>query len=284
MAPSTLAISLILLSALLHAIVNAIVKNSDDGLLTRGCMNAMAFAVAAPLAFFVPLPSEALWKILILSMLIHGLYPFFLVAAYRHGDLSAVFPIARGTTPLVVVILAAIFIGETISLAKVACIAIICTGVVGFAFERNERVAVSPMRGVVLAVVTGCIIAAYTMIDAIGIRMAETKMIYIVWLLVLDGLFVSISVSLFRCEKLIPFLRNSWKESLIGGALGVISYGLALYALGLGNVSEIAALRETSMAFAALIGAFFLKEILSFKRIVASALVLVGAVALQLVG
>ena len=95
MSPDTLATFLILLSALLHAIVNALVKTSDDGLLTRGCMNAMALVVALPFLIFVPAPTPQLWPLLIAATLVHGLYPFFLVAAYRHGDLSAVLPLAR---------------------------------------------------------------------------------------------------------------------------------------------------------------------------------------------
>src|SRR5450759_2279213 len=125
MTPDVLATVLILLSAVLHAVVNAIVKISDDALLTRGCMNATALAVSAPLAFFVPWPSAELWGILFIAMLVHGLYPFFLVGAYGHGDLSAVFPVARGIAPLGVIALARTIAGEVISWAKIGCIGLI---------------------------------------------------------------------------------------------------------------------------------------------------------------
>jgi len=282
MAPEAFATILILISALLHAVVNAIVKVSDDGLLTRGCMNATALVVAAPIAFFVPWPSEELWPILVLAMLVHGLYPFFLVAAYRYGDLSAVFPLARGTAPLGVAFLAAALAGEVVSAAKLACIALISAGVAAFAFERGTLSTPSRWRGVAFAVVTGIIIAVYTVIDGIGLRVADGKLTYIVWLFVMDGAFVSASVALVRRHALAPFLRMNWRPALLGGILGIITYGLALYALGLGAITEIAALRETSIVFAALIGALFLREAFGPRRMLAAALVAVGVIALQL--
>src|SRR5688500_4850009 len=106
MSAAVLATLLILLSALLHAVVNALVKTSDDGLLTRGCMNATALAVSLPLIAWVPPPTTQLWPLLIAATLVHGLYPFFLAAAYRHGDLSSMFPVARGVAPLGVAALA----------------------------------------------------------------------------------------------------------------------------------------------------------------------------------
>lgn len=282
MSPDAAATLLILLSALLHAVVNAIVKTSDDGLLTRGCMNATALAVAAPCAFFVSWPSGELWQILILAMLVHGLYPFFLVGAYRYGDLSAVFPVARGSAPLGVAFLAGTIAGEIISWTKLACIVLISAGVVAFALERGALSTQAKRRGVILALITGIIIAVYTTIDGIGLRIADTKMTYIVWLFVLDGVFVSTSVAMVRRHALLPFLRKNWKSALVGGILGVITYGLALYALGLGAIAEIAALRETSIVFAALIGALFLKEAFGPRRMLAAVLVAVGVIALQL--
>src|SRR5258706_6982898 len=213
MTPDVLATVLILLSAVLHAVVNAIVKTSDDGLLTRGCMNATALAVSAPLAFFVPWASAELWGILFIAMLVHGIYPFFLVPAYRHGDLSAVFPVARGTAPLGVIVLAGTIAGEALSWAKMACIGLISIGVITFAFERGTLAIPSRRRGVGLAIMTGIIIAIYTVIDAIGLRVAETKMTYIVWLFVLDGIFVSSSVAFVRRDNLAPFLRQNWKQA-----------------------------------------------------------------------
>ena len=277
-----LATVLILISAALHAVVNALVKSSDDGLLTRGCMNATALVVAAPFTLFVPLPAAELWKLLFIATLVHGLYPFFLVGAYRYGDLSAVFPLARGFAPLGVLGLSWVFVGEPMTPIKILYIVAIAAAVASFAFERGALRSSAGRRGVALAVVTGLIIAVYTVIDGIGLRMAQTKMTYIVWLFVLDGAFVSACVLAVRRRLVLPFLERNWRSALLGGLLGVLTYGLALFALGLGAIAEIAALRETSIMFATLIGALFLGEAFGRRRMVAALLVASGVIGLQL--
>ncbi len=282
MSVNALAMSLVLLSAVLHAAVNALVKTSDDGLLTRGCMNATAFVVSLPFLAFVPAPSAEVWFILIASMLVHGLYPFFLVGAYCAGDLSAMLPLARGTSPLGVALLAMIFAGEKLGVMQLISIGIISIGVAMLAFERKSPSVRGARRGVVFAVATGLIIACYTVLDGIGLRKAVMPMIYIAWLFMLDGLFVSVTVGWLRRDRLVPFLRRHWRPSLWGGALGVASYGLALFALSMSAMAAIAALRETSVIFAAAIGALVLGEPFGRRRIVAATVVAAGVISLQI--
>ena len=281
MLTSTLATVLILLSALLHAVVNAHVKTSDDGLLTRGCMNATAFLVALPFLAFVPAPTPQLWPLLIAATLVHGLYPFFLVAAYRHGDLSAVLPLARGVAPLGVAVLAGTLVGEHVTPLQITSVVMISCGVAMLAFERNVLASVSGRRGVALAIATGLIIACYTALDAAGLRAAATPLSYIAWLFVFDGLFVSSLVVGVRRAAVIPFVRSNWRSALLGGGLGVATYGLALYALSLGTMVEIAALRETSVIFAAIIGALVLHEPFGKRRVLAACVVAAGVILMQ---
>ncbi|MDZ4799043.1 MAG: DMT family transporter [Bryobacteraceae bacterium] len=282
MAPEALATVLILASAMLHAIVNALVKISDDGLLTRGCMNAVAFFIALPFITVVPLPDASLWMILIAAMLVHGLYPFFLAGAYRHSDLSVAFPVARGITPLGVVLLAWLVLGSTLSTGKLLGICLLSAGIAAFALERFHPSDPGHRKGFALAVCTGCIVATYTVLDGIGLKTAYDPNTYIVWLFVLDGLFVSSIVTLARRHSVVPFLRKNWRKGLLGGVLGVLTYGLALYALSLGSLVEIAALRETSVVFAALIGAFLLKESFGTLRATATVLVMVAIMTIKI--
>ncbi|HUO44203.1 MAG TPA: DMT family transporter [Burkholderiales bacterium] len=279
MSVNALATLLILLSAVLHAAVNALVKTSDDGLLTRGCMNAMAFIVSLPFIAVVPAPSAEVWLILLASMLVHWFYPFFLVGAYRAGDLSAMMPLARGISPLGVAVLALIFAGEQLSVMRLASIGLVCLGVAMLAFERT---ALAAPRGVAYAVATGLIIACYTVLDGIGLRKAATPTIYIAWLFMLDGLFVGATVGWLRRDRLTPFLRRYWRQSLWGGVLGISSYGLALYALSMSAMAAIAALRETSVIFAAAIGALVLGEPFGRRRIIAACIVAAGVILLQM--
>ncbi len=282
MAPEALATVLILASAMLHAIVNALVKISDDGLLTRGCMNAVAFLVALPFIAVVPPPDASLWIILIAAMLVHGLYPFFLAGAYRHSDLSVAFPVARGIAPLGVALLVWLVLGSTLSPGKLLGICILSAGVVAFALERFRLSNPAHRKGFALAVCTGCIVATYTVLDGIGLKTASDPNTYIVWLFVLDGLFVSSIVTLARRDTVAPFLRKNWRRGLLGGVLGVLTYGMALYALSLGSLVEIAALRETSVVFAALIGALLLKEPFGTLRAVATVLVMVAIIGIKI--
>jgi drug/metabolite transporter (DMT)-like permease len=241
-------------------------------------MNAMAFIVSLPFLAFVPRPPTEVWFILLASMLVHGLYPFFLVGAYRAGDLSAMLPLARGTSPLGVAILALIFASEKLSFMQLASIGIICIGVAMLAFERKVLAA---RRGVVFAIATGLVIACYTVLDGIGLRKVMLPMTYIAWLFMLDGLFVSSMVGWLRRDKVVFFLQRQWKSSLLGGVLGISSYGLALYALSMSAMAAIAALRETSVIFAAAIGALVLGEPFGHRRILAAIIVAAGVILLQ---
>jgi drug/metabolite transporter (DMT)-like permease len=277
-----LATALILLSALLHAIVNTLVKVSGDGLITRGCMNAIACLITMPLLLVVPLPDASLWPLLLVSVLIHALYPFFLVESYRHGDLSKIFPLVRGSVPLLAAVIAAITLGQYPGPLGTAGIVLVSLAVVSFAWSADFRFIRSHWRGTAFALLTGMIIAAYTVVDAVGRRAPPTALAYIVWLFVLDGVFVAMIVGFARGRAIVPFIRKNWKITLVAGVLGVLTYGLALFAFSLGPVAEIAALRETSIFFAALIGAHILHEPFGKTRIISALIAVAGILILHL--
>jgi drug/metabolite transporter (DMT)-like permease len=280
--PSTLAVVLVLASALLHAVVNALVKISDDALLTRGCMNAVALAVALPLLPFVLPPGREMWAVLGVAVAVHGLYPFFVVAAYRHGDLSVAFPVARGVVPLGVAGLSLLFTDLGPPLRALPFLLLASLGVAAFALENVLMRGASSWKSIGFAIVTGVIVAAYTLIDSVGLRQAPSGASYIVWLLVLDGLFVLALVAVARRGRVMPFATLHWRKTVIAGLLGVASYALALAALALGNPAEIAMLRETSLVFAALIGWLFMRERFGTWRALATILVLAGAAGMKL--
>lgn len=273
-----LAMALILLSALLHAVVNTLVKVSGDGLITRGCMNAVACILALPLLFVVPLPDTGLWPLLAISVLVHALYPFFLVEAYRSGDLSTAFPLIRGSVPLLAGLIAAVTLGQYPGPTTLAGILLVSAAVASFALPKNSQSVPARWRGTAFALLTGMIIAAYTVIDAVGLRAAPTAFAYIVWLFVLDGAFVALLVLIARRGAVAPFIARNWKVSLAAGVLGTLTYGLALFAFSLGPVAEIAALRETSILFAALIGTLILQEPFGRARIVAAVVTVAGII------
>lgn len=250
--------------------------------MSRGCMNGFAFCIAFPFLWFVPPPDLGLARILLLSVLIHGLYPFFLVEAYRNSDLSHAFPIARGTTPLFVLLLNFFTLRQPLKTFDVAGILLISGAIAALAFEGGTHR--SSLYGKFAAVATGLTIAAYTTVDAIGLRAAPQPYIYIVWLFAADGAFVASVMMLMRRGRVLGHLKREWRYTLVAGTLGVLSYGLALVALSMGTIAEIAALRETSVVFATLIGILLLKESYGTRRIMASIAIVAGAALLQIAG
>ena len=225
----------------------------------------------------MPAPDAGLWRILLLAMLLHGLYPFLLVAAYRHGDPSAAFPLARGIAPLTVAILALVGGDGPKRPERIAGALIIAGAIASLALERGRLGTSQAGKGLVLAVATGIVVGCYTIVDSIGLHMGTTPWTFIVWFFVLDGVFVTSAVGLVRWRAVPAFLRENWRSGLLAGILGVATYGLVLYALAIGSVVQVAALRETSVIFGAIFGTFFLREPFGRRRLVAAIAVASGA-------
>lgn len=282
MSPNQIATLLILLSALLHAAANMLIKVSGDALTTRGCMNAFACLVALPFLPWVPLPGADLWPLLAASVAVHALYPFLLVQAYRAGDLSLVFPLARGAAPVFIAVFAYLALHEPLRPAAAGGVTLVSLAIASLAYAGSLRRHAGQSRGIGFAFATALTIAVYTVIDAAGLRRASTPWSYIVWLFVLDGAIVALLVYVRRRGVVRTFLATEWRSTLAAAALGVLTYGLALLALSMGAVAEIGALRETSIIFAAFIGAYVLREPLGRPRVCAALVVAAGIILMQL--
>lgn len=282
MSENLLASGFILVSAILHAGANVFIKTSEDGLITRGCMNALACIMALPFLFLVSLPDADLWRLLGISVMIHALYPFFLIKAYRAGDLSAMYPIARGGVPILVTVYAACAMQIQPRPNALAGIALMSVAVASLAFAGNAVPLHKRLRASGWALATSVIIAAYTVVDATGLRQAENFLVYLFWLFALDGFTVAVLVLLVRRSTVIPHVKQHWKPTLAAGVMGVAAYGLAMLALAIGSIAEIAALRESSIIFAALFGCYFLREPLGKPRIVAAIVAVLGILIMHL--
>ena len=242
-------------AALLHAAWNAMVKSSSDKLLDTALVCVGGSAVAFPFLFLVPLPVEASWPFLAASLVIHIGYFFAIVGAYRAGDLSHGYPIMRGIAPLLVAGFAYAWFGETVSSAVWAGILLICGGVLSLGFAGT------PSRAAVLwALANGAIIAAYTLVDGAGVRVSGNVASYVVWMYVLDCVPFGLIVLAMRRAELVRYVRSNWLRGVLGGSCSIGAYGIALYAMTRAPVAAVAALRETSVVFAALIGTWLLRE------------------------
>src|SRR5687767_279868 len=267
-------------AALAHAIWNAMIKSSRDVLLDMTLVVFFAGVVTAPFMLAVPLPPAAAWPYIIASMVLHLGYYVALVGAYRAGDLSHGYPIMRGIAPLLVSVSALAWLGEAPTPTVWAGVLLICGGVLSLGFAGFRWAESRVSLGWALA--NAVIIASYTLVDAAGVRASGRAEVYVVWLFTLDALPFSLLIFFLKREELISYARRYWLRGLVGGALSAAAYGVVLWAMTRAPVAAVAALRETSVIFAALIGAWLLKEGHIARRLAGAATVAAGVIALKI--
>ena len=279
MPPEILAI--VLIAALAHASWNALVKSDDDRLVTLGAVNAVRFLLCIPIVLALPLPDAASWPYLVASALLHVGYYTFLLSAYRFGELSKVYPLARGLSPLIVAAGAFVFVGERLSPVALAGVAIACAGIASLSTGGAAMSSDDHRRSVLFAAGTALFIAGYTVTDAMGARLSGHPVSYVAWLAILDGLPILLVAAVLRRAALARHLASRAWKSVAGGALQLAAYGLVVWALVLAPMAAVSALRETSVLFAAIIGVKLLGEPLGARRIAAAALVAAGIVVIE---
>ena len=264
--------AMMIASGSIHAVVNAIVKGGRDKAAARALTDASSALVLLPALGFVPLPHGA-WGWLAISALIHAAYLYTLVRAYQVADLSAAYPVLRGTAPVVTAIVTVGMLGERASLADLAGIALIAAAM--FALAAGRHIARAALGW---SLATGVLIAGYTVIDAHGVRATATPVSFIVWLFVTMGAVTTAMFATVTRGAIFAAARRQWRPGAIAGVLSVVTYGLALYAFSLGPTAPLAALRETGMVTALAIAVFALGERVTWPRIVAVAGIAAGAI------
>ena len=274
-------VAIVLIAALAHASWNALVKSDDDRLVTLGAANAVRFLLCIPLVLTLPLPAAASWPYLVLSAILHVGYYVFLISAYRFGDLSKVYPLARGLSPLIVAAGAFVFAGERLTPIAMAGVGVACAGIASLSAEGGGPRRDDHRRGIVFALGTAAFIASYTVTDAMGARLSGDAVSYVAWLAILDGLPMLFAAAVLRRAALVRHLADRAWKSVAGGALQLTAYGLVVWALVLAPMAAVSALRETSVLFAAIIGVKLLGEPLGRRRVAAAALVAAGVAMIE---
>ncbi len=273
---------LVLVSALMHAGWNLIAKLGSDRLIAMALMKAPNMLVALAVLAFAGLPAPESWPFLLASSGVNCLYFYFLINAYHAGDLSLAYPVARGLAPLFVLALSAVVAREIPSPAGFAGVVLISTAVFALAARRGatrEHYATLLWAGGV-----GLTIALYTVIDGLGGRSSGNVVGYVAGLNILTGIAVCGAAIAKRGRAAVSALRGNWKNGLLGGTLMLFAYMIVVYALTLAPMAQIAALRESSVIFAAILGVIFLREPFGSRRIVASAVVAIGIAILAIGG
>lgn len=272
-------IALVLAAALLHASWNALLKSSHDRLASLALMTLGAGIGAIPLILWRPWPEPASWFYIILSGLLHTGYNLFLIRAYRIGDFGQSYPIARGSSPLLVALGAAVFAGEQLGLSTVIGILLVSLGIVSLADLRAMR-SREHLAGPLAAFATGAFIAAYTITDGIGARLAGDAMSYAGWLFVLDSIALAVIYQRRHGRWPIALGRRETWIGLGGGVMSLLAYGIVIWAVTLAPMGMVSALRETSVLFALLIGALFLGERLTLRRVLSGVVIVAGTIVL----
>lgn len=273
----------VLAAAAFHAGWNALLKLRLQPLLALALIAAASGLVMLVLLPLSGLPALGAWVYIVASLAIHLIYYISLGEAYRTGELGQVYPIARGAAPLITAVGAWLWLGEALTLTGWLGIAVLAVGILLLSL-RTGAVGLSRMdlRAVGFALVTACSISAYTLADGIGAREGGATFAYIVWLFVLDGLMMLLfGLAVFRGE-FIRELRRSWRLIMAGGMLSAAAYAIAIWAMTQAPIALVAALRETSVLFAAVLGVVVLREPIRPLRIAAATLVLSGMLLLRL--
>jgi drug/metabolite transporter (DMT)-like permease len=278
----TLGITLAVLCAgLLHAGWNALVKGAPGGdpMLDTASVVAGSCVCAFVVLPFLPLPDTAAWKFIAASTVIHFAYYTTLAHAYRTGDLSFAYPLMRGTAPLLVAVLGIAFLHELPTLHGGLGILLICAGIVSIAFVRREQ---HPPAAASWAFANAAVIASYTLVDGTGARVSGNSVAYVTWLIAIEGLPFLAWIAMRRGADAFAYVARGWRRGLLGGAASLAAYGIVLFAMTRAPVAAVAALRETSVLFAALIGGVWLKEGFGAMRLAGAASVVMGVAALKL--
>ena len=270
---------LVLFGALLHASWNALVKSSSDKTLDTALIHVLCSLLALPVCLFVGPPPAESWPYILCSLVVHIGYYFALAGAYRHGELGLTYPLMRGTAPMLVALTSFAFIGEDLTPLAWLGVACISGGVLLLGITREWW---TNRKAIVFALINAVLIAIYTVIDAKGARISGHVAQYICMLFVLDGWPFAILVFMQRKGQVWPYVRKRWPVAAGGAFASIGSYAIALWAMTVAPVAMVAALRETSVFFAALIGAWFLKEVWTRQRIAGTVAILSGVAALRL--
>lgn len=265
---------MMLASGAAHAVVNAILKSGGDKMSGRALIDGSSALLVLPFVFVVPLP-VASWPWLAGSMATHLVYLTCLVRAFESADMSAVYPVMRGSSPVIAAAVTFALFGDPLALSTLAGIALVSLGTLCVAL-RNPP----PRHALGFALGTGAMIAAYTVIDSRGVRAAPTAVSYIVWNFLTTGVGVGGFFAIRRGKRFIAEARSQWRAGLAAGSLSILSYGLALGSYRLGQVARLASLRETSIVFGLAIAAFVLKEHVNRARAIGAGLITLGAILL----
>jgi len=270
----------IILAAFLHAVWNAMVKNEDNKYLAVTAIVLGHVPISVLIILLTPIPSVESIPFIILSALLHIGYEWYLLSAYRFGDLTKVYPIARGTAPILITIVSLIFLGVALSNFEILGIIIISLGILSLSLQGAKGI--KNRSAVIYALVTGFFIMGYSITDGYGARVSNSFLSYMGWSFILNATIFPIILKINNKSEIITkTFKEGKKIFFIGGTLSYIVYGIVIWGFTQAPIALITALRETSIIFALLIGTFFLKEKFTLLKVIATFIIFFGVALLK---
>ncbi|MFE4513014.1 EamA family transporter [Kitasatospora sp. NPDC056783] len=271
----------VLAAAVLHAVWNGLAHRLPDKLVGFTLINLTYTACALVLVALNPLPAAASWPYLLASVAVQVTSTVLLLRAYQLGDFGQMYPVARGSAPLLVALISVTVLGRHLGVGELLGVLVISCGLIGLAFARGiPGRAQLPALGA--AAGTGVMIAVYTVLDGSGVRESGTVGGYVAWLFLLQGPLLALIVRVRRGRSLLAGAGRAVPLGILGGVLSLTAYGLVVWAQSRGDLAAVAALRETSIVIAALIATVVFRERLGRLRLTAALTVLGGIAVLEL--
>lgn len=271
----------VLIAAALHAAWNALVKNASDKYLSMTAVVLGHFPFACLAVLSSPWPDRSSWPLILVGAALHVGYQLFLLHSYRSGDLSHVYPIARGIAPMLVAGISVLALGVQLTAGGTIAILAIGIGIMSLVFVRGND-GLRNRHAAMMALITGCFIAGYSLVDGYGARQAETALGFFGWLSIVNTIVFSLVISAVRPDILRKVAVEGTKITMLGGGSSFVAYSLVVWAFTQAPIALVTALRETSIIFALLIGVFFLNERLNIAKVFSTSLTVFGAVLLRI--
>ena len=264
---------ILIIAALSHAICHSILKYNKNPLGILGVTSIFEIIIFTPLVFTVPFPTPYIWLLILLSALLHGFYRLLVIYSYNFGDLSFVYPVARGSSSLLIAVITIIYLTDNISLMGFVAIIIVCFGLFLISYSDKIKFNFSAFS---LGLLTAIMITSYTVIDGIGVRHSVNPYSFLYWMLLLNGTPALVVSFFFKNDGLRIIDKNLVLVGLSFGVLAPLAYGLVVWCMQFLPIAYVSSIRETSIIFATIIGLFILKEKEASKRVVPSIFVVLG--------
>lgn len=272
----------VLFAAFCHASWNALVKFGNDRFFGLIMVSFFSGVLAIPGLIWLGLPSANAIPWLMLSVIFHIGYTYFLSQAYTHGDLGQIYPISRGSAPLITALLSLLIFNEVISFMGFVGILLIISGVIIIAFAGRKFTLNIKGKALLYALCTAFFTACYTLSDGHGSRTSENPIVYTLWLFLLNGIVLMVPGIVKYRATLFQGIKQYWHTGLLGGLMQLISYGIAIWAMSQAPIVLVAAIRETSVLFAMFLSIVFLKERFNMMRVIACMVILAGVLLAKL--